>query len=313
MDAISTLIRMARLDCAVDLRCLVSGSYVLDNPPAAPGNVPFHVLLEGHCKAEIGNRTVDLRAGDVLVLSRGQRHVMRVIADTPTLSAERQQGDAMETVRDEGTPTVDLFCGHYLYRPGAGEMLFAGLPDVMHASFDLVTGSPLLLLGDLIRREATFDGPGAGAMLASLCEAVLTLVLRGDGRLHPAATMPSAPWTAVPDAGLRAVVNAVVSEPQRNWTIAELARIAGVSRATLTRHFSATTGMGVADFVTRTRMTIAAELLTSTTGSIDDIAAGVGYRSASAFGKAFRSATGSTPARMRRDATEQVRTRANQT
>jgi AraC family transcriptional activator of mtrCDE len=99
-------------------------------------------------------------------------------------------------------------------------MLFAGLPDVMHASFGLVTGSPLLLLGDLIRREATFDGPGAGALLASLCEAVLALVLRGDGVTHPATTMPDAPWTAVADAGLRAVVNAVVSEPQKNWTIA---------------------------------------------------------------------------------------------
>lgn len=69
--------------------------------------------------------------------------------------------------------------------------------------------------------------------------------------------------------------------------IAHLARVAGVSRATLTLHFSAATGMGVADFPTQTRMTIAADLLTTTGRSLDDIAASVGYRSTSAFGKAF--------------------------
>jgi AraC family transcriptional regulator, activator of mtrCDE len=90
--------------------------------------VPFHVLLEGHCRAEIADRTVDLHAGDVLILSRGQRHVMRVVAEAPTLPAELHAGDALDTLRSEGTPpTIDLFCGHYTYRPGAGEMLFGAI------------------------------------------------------------------------------------------------------------------------------------------------------------------------------------------
>jgi AraC family transcriptional regulator, activator of mtrCDE len=98
------------------------------------------------------------------------------------------------------------------------------------------------------------------------------------------------------------VVDAVVRGPQEPWTIADLARLAGLSRATLVRRFSAATGMGVADFVTRTRMTIAADLLSSTDRSLEDIAARVGYSSASAFGKAFRATTGATPSRLRRTA-----------
>ncbi|HEY2738488.1 MAG TPA: helix-turn-helix transcriptional regulator, partial [Thermoanaerobaculia bacterium] len=179
--------------------------------------------------------------------------------------------------------------------------------------------SPLRLLGELMRNEAGLDGPGAGALLASLCEALLALVLRGDGGNGSDANAGSdggdcgggagrqatdlpAPWTAVADSDLRAVVEAVVRRPQEPWTIAGLARVAGVSRATLVRHFSAATGMGVADFLTRTRMTIAADLLTSTSRSLDDIATAVGYSSSSAFGKSFRSATGTTPSRLRRDA-----------
>jgi AraC family transcriptional activator of mtrCDE len=93
-----------------------------------------------------------------------------------------------------------------------------------------------------------------------------------------------------------------VHQPGEQWTIAGLARVAGVSRATLVRHFSAAADMGVAEFLTRTRMTIAADLLASTDRSLDDIAAAVGYSSASAFGKAFRGVTGTTPSRLRRSA-----------
>jgi AraC family transcriptional regulator, activator of mtrCDE len=314
VDAISTLIRMARLDGAVDVRCLLAGSHVLDNPPT-PGRVPFHLLLDGYCTAEVDGHAIDLRPGDVLVLPRAGQHRVRVASDLPPVPADRREGASVATLAsagveagvvagvDAGVPAIDLFCGHYTYQPGAGEILFAGLPDVLHASFGTGPDSPLRLLGELMRSEASLDGPGAGALLASVCEALLALVLRGDGMEHPATTLP-APWTAVAvtDAGLRAVIDAVVHRPQERWTIAGLAEIAGVSRATLVRHFSAATGMGVADFLTRIRMTIAADLLTTTGRSLDAVAEAVGYQSTSAFGKAFRTATGTTPSRLRRAA-----------
>ncbi|MEU8820013.1 AraC family transcriptional regulator [Actinoplanes sp. NPDC048796] len=290
MDAISKLLRMARLECAVDVRCQLAGAHVLDNPA---GDVPFHLLLAGRCTVEIEGRTVDLRAGDVLVLPRGSRHRVRAVAAEPPVPAELHRDGPVDTLRGPGPPDIDLFCGHFRYEPGPGQLLFAGLPDVVHASLGLGSGSPLEPLGRLIRDEADGDGPGAGAMIASLCEALLALVLRRAGGDLP-------PWTAVTDPGLRRVVDAVVSDPRRPWTIDGLARVAGVSRATLVRHFSAATGLGVADFVTRTRMTIAADLLTGTDRTLDDIAAAVGYRSASAFGKAFRTTTGSTPSALRR-------------
>jgi len=242
--------------------------------------VPFHLLLSGHCVAEVRGRTIELRPGDVLVLPGGGEHRIRVVADGPPGPFVRHAGGSVTTERSAAEPVVDLFCGHYTYQPGAGELLFGGLPDVVHAS--LGADRSVRLLGELMRGEADLDGPGAGALLASLCEALLALALRG------AAAAPAPPWTAVTDPGLRAVVDAVVSEPGRRWTISGLARVAGVSRATLVRHFPRATGMGVAEFLTRVRMTIAADLLTGTDRGLDDIAATVGYRSASAFGKAFR-------------------------
>lgn len=300
VDAISTLIRMARLEGAVDVRCLLAGRHVMDNPAAAPGRVPFHLLLEGSCVAEVGGHSVELHAGDVLVLPRAESHRIHVTAGgASALPAELREGRVLDTLSSEGPPAVDLFCGHYTYRPGAGELLFGGLPEIVLASFGTGTDSPLRLLGELMRGEAGLEGPGAGALLAALCEALFALVLRGNGATRLTTSLP-APWTAAKDPGLRAVIDAVVHQPQRPWTIAELARVAGVSRATLVRRFAAFTGMGVADFLTRIRMTIAADLLATTDRSLDSIADAAGYASTSAFGRTFRLATGTTPAAFRR-------------
>lgn len=248
-----------------------------------------------------GERLVEMRAGDVLVLPRAGRHRVRVGAGAPPVPAARHEGASVPTLRSASAADVDLFCGHFAYRSGAGELLFAGLPDVLHASFGTRADSPLRLLGELMRNEAALDGPGAGALLASLCEALLALVLRGDRGNSRAASALS--WTAVVvDPALRAVIDAVVHRPGQQWTIAALAGVAGVSRATLVRRFSAATGMGVADFLIRTRMTVAADLLTTTQRSLADIAESVGYRSPSAFGRAFRTVTGATPAGWRRSA-----------
>ncbi|HXT93393.1 MAG TPA: cupin domain-containing protein, partial [Trebonia sp.] len=86
MDAISTLIRMARLEAAIDVRCLLAGRHVLDNP-AAQGQVPFHLLLEGECVAELDGHSIALRPGDVLVLPRASQHRIRVVTEAPPVTA----------------------------------------------------------------------------------------------------------------------------------------------------------------------------------------------------------------------------------
>jgi AraC family transcriptional activator of mtrCDE len=59
--------------------------------------------------------------------------------------------------------------------------------------------------------------------------------------------------------------------------------------------------MTVGAFLARARLMAAAELLNSTDATVATIAAQVGYRSESAFSRAFRAEVGTTPARFRRD------------
>jgi steroid delta-isomerase-like uncharacterized protein len=109
-------------------------------------------------------------------------------------------------------------------------------------------------------------------------------------------------WTSVDDAAVLDVIGAVLREPGRDWTIAEFAKRAAMSRATFIRHFSHATGMAVGEFMTGLRMAIAADMLADGDRSVSAIAAAVGYRSESAFGRAFRLATATTPARFRANA-----------
>lgn len=198
-----------------------------------------------------------------------------------------------------GDEVIDLFCGHYSYGSGAGAMLFRSLPDPLHVSF-AETGEAtevVRMLSTIMRQEAQNDGPGTAAILSHLCSALLAMVLRKSNRPLADAAL----WTAADDERIRVVIDALLREPGVDWSIARLAQVTGMSRATFVRHFSHRTGMTVGTFLTHVRMMIAADLLTETDRTVAAVAAEVGYHSESAFSRAFRLASGSTPARFRRN------------
>jgi AraC-like DNA-binding protein/mannose-6-phosphate isomerase-like protein (cupin superfamily) len=95
---------------------------------------------------------------------------------------------------------------------------------------------------------------------------------------------------------LQPVVAAVDADPGDPRTLADWADQLGVSARTLTRAFRAETGMSLGRWHAAVRAQQAV-LLLAAGESVDDVADAVGYRSASAFGAAFRRQTGRTPSR----------------
>jgi len=87
--------------------------------------------------------------------------------------------------------------------------------------------------------------------------------------------------------------------PAQPWTIASLAKEAGVSRSVLAerfRHFLNETPMA---YLTRWRLQLGAEMLGSTNYSVAQIASEVGYESEAAFNRAFKRECEIPPARFR--------------
>jgi AraC family transcriptional regulator, activator of mtrCDE len=298
MDPISRLIRLARLRGTIDRGGLLAGRTTLDIPAAAC-TAPLHLLLAGEVMLELPDRDITLTPGDVVILPRGQAHRVHTSARGGRGRVRHVGEDAPPTTQTPGQPAeIDLFSGHYVYCPGAGELLFNSLPDPLHVSFDDRACEPMRLLSTLMRTEAQHDGPGTEAILSSLCDALLAMVLRNTpGRRLNGGKL----WTAVEDERLHSAICAVIHDPGHRWTIAELARHACMSRASFIRHFDHHTGMTIGDFLGRIRMMTAADLLAGSDKAIGSIATDVGYQSVSAFGRTFRAATGSSPARFRRE------------
>ena len=76
-----------------------------------------------------------------------------------------------------------------------------------------------------------------------------------------------------------------------------------MSRTVFALRFKEVVGETAIEYLTRWRMLLAAERLTSSHESIATIAASLGYESESSFGKAFRRVLGCSPRRFGRSAT----------
>jgi AraC-like DNA-binding protein len=300
MDAVSHLLRLARIDASLDKRCLLGGSTGMDVAPEGERQAPFHVLLDGSCRLEVGASLLDLRPGDVVVIPSGAPHRIETAGGGRVRGTTEMSGDAFVTTRSDGggAAVIDLFCGHYTFGAGAGSMLFRSLPDPVHVSFGRPGESDevLRMLSALMRGEARREGDGTTAILSALCSVLLAMVLRTS----QGATRNARLWTAAEDPRIAAVVERVLDDPGADWSIDRLSRAAAMSRATFLRHFGRNTGMTVGAFVTQARVMTAAEILSASDLTVAAVAARVGYQSESALSRSFRLATGTTPARFRR-------------
>jgi AraC-like DNA-binding protein len=88
-------------------------------------------------------------------------------------------------------------------------------------------------------------------------------------------------------------------DPAYPWTLAELAIEAGVSRSVLAERFRHYLGDTPMAYLTRWRLQMGAQKLASTSFSVAQIAAEVGYESEAAFNRAFKREFQMPPARFR--------------
>lgn len=92
-----------------------------------------------------------------------------------------------------------------------------------------------------------------------------------------------------------------IRQPAHPWTIAALASEVGTSRSVLAERFRRYLSETPIAYLTRWRLQLGAQKLTSTNNSVAEIAAEVGYESEPAFNRAFKREFGRPPARFRNE------------
>lgn len=305
MDALTQLVQLARPQAGLDLRCQLAGAYAIPHAPAPLGIAPFHLVLAGVCHIETDSgETLVAQAGDFVLFPRGGAHDIHNEGVCRNRVAMRMEHDGMLPLRrsGKGEAEVDLLCGHFDYAHGPSELLFQNLPDPLHVSLlgggiAAESAPALQVVVDLMRYESALQRPGALAIVTTLSQALFVMALRSHAEAHPE---QAGLLALLSDRRLAASAQALLKEPGRPWTIEALGEIASMSRASYARHFRATAGVTVWDFMTRIRMAIACGLLRETRRNAGDIAADVGYQSEAAFGKAFKQVLGVLPGQYRR-------------
>ena len=146
--------------------------------------------------------------------------------------------------------------------------------------------------------EADDGKPGSSTMLSRLAELLFVEVLRRYAQQRPPGHTG---WLAgVGDPEVGRALGCLHAEPQRNWTVDELARSVALSRSALAQRFCDLIGEPPMRYLAGWRLQVARQLLTQPGMGVAEVASRVGYDSEAAFNRAFKRHVGLPPAAWRR-------------
>jgi transcriptional regulator GlxA family with amidase domain len=179
-----------------------------------------------------------------------------------------------------------------------GDVFLSGLPPVFKVN--IRNNNSGRWLENSIRfsvDHAHRSQPGGEALLAKLSEVLFVETLRTYmAQLPPQQTG----WLAsARDPEVGKALALMHRDPAHSWTIASLAREAGVSRSVLAERFRHYLRESPMAYLTRWRLQLGEQMLCTTSYSVAQIAAEVGYESEAAFNRAFKREFAMPPARFR--------------
>jgi AraC-like DNA-binding protein len=315
MDVLSEVLEAVRLDGAMFYNAEFSAPWCFRSPgshavapylsSASRHVIIFHLLTEGrgYGQVEGDERPLPLNAGDIIIFPHGDPHILGNGSPvTPVDSAqdlERVLSLGLKLSRMGGGGELTKFiCGYMACDPQLSGVLLGGLPPIMKVNIRHdASGQWLEHSLRYSVDNADASTPGSEAVLAKLSELLFVETLRRYIALLP---KEQTGWLAgVRDPEVGKALALLHRKPAHPWTIASLGNEVGVSRSVLAERFRRYLSETPIAYLTRWRLQLGAQLLKSTSQSVAEIAAEVGYESEPSFNRAFKREFGLPPARFR--------------
>ncbi len=307
-DALDTALERLRLDGAIFLQAEYTEGWAYESPPSSllaellqlgvDRLVLFHIVAAGECWICLpdGER-LWARQGDVIVLPYGDPHAMGGTEDVErvpvTTLLPMPPWDELPRIRHGmGGAATEVVCGYLR----ADDPLFdPGLRVFPPVFVVRPPPGPAASWVDANIRYALDSG--ARFVSTRLPELLLVEVLR----LHLAsAPATDAGWlAAMRDPVLAPALAALHGQPERRWTVEDLAACAFVSRSVLDERFRRVLGRSPIRYLAEWRMHLAGDLLASTDLGVAAVARRVGYDAEEAFSRAFKRHHGRPPSEWR--------------
>jgi AraC family transcriptional activator of mtrCDE len=261
------------------------GSWYDAEPQTARGQ--FHLIGEGEClvKGPMLEQPVRLAAGDLAIFPHGTPHVLCAVPPAPGESATEANYTSM-------------LCGEMDFSGGMKNPVLRALPPclVVHSRDG---GEAFRHLALLLLQAARDDRLGQRIFMNKLADSLFTLAVceYALSRQNPAGF-----FAALTDLRLARVLEAIHTDSGRNWTLPQLAAVAGMSRSAFALHFGETLGIPPMQYLTQWRVLQAKELLRDRRLSVAAVAEKLGYKSETGFRKLFKRIEGVGPGLIRRSA-----------
>lgn len=301
-DGLSQL--LLRLTVTSTVYCLSHMTSPWGFKVAARPRPAFHLLTSGSAWLEVEGRPdqVRLNAGDLVILPRGEAHVVRdspkspvrwldrILEETPPIDGRLAYGG--------GGQRSELLCGGFAVDQLTSKPLLEVLPDVV-----MLRGSegraPEWLVGliRMIATEMASSRAGSEAVVTRLTDALLAQALR---ECLIDADRALGMTSAVSDARIARSLRLMRDRPDEAWTVPRMAAAVSMSRSAFTERFRAATGETPMQHLTRYRMSRAAEYLRATNAGVREIARLTGYDSEVSVTKAFKRQFGVAPGAYRK-------------
>jgi AraC-like DNA-binding protein len=238
-----------------------------------------------------------------VIFPHGHAHILENGPPTESVDMEKElarivsQGLKLSRVGGGGEVTR-FVCGFMACEPRLSQVFLSGLPPLFKVN--IRNDASGRWLENSIRfsvNEADASRAGGEAVLAKLSEVLFVETLRVYiTHLPPEQTG----WLGgARDSEVGKTLALMHRNPAHPWTIATLAKEAGVSRSVLAERFRHYLNEPPMAYLTRWRLQLGAQKMASTSHSVAQIAAEVGYESETAFNRAFKREFKTPPARFR--------------
>ncbi|CAH9049802.1 HTH-type transcriptional activator RhaR [Pseudoalteromonas sp. CIP111854] len=263
----------------------------------------FSFIKKGQCVVELSSgEAVQLSAGQLLLLPYGSAHKIMSESAVACQSIEqlflgKPRADIENMVIGGQGESCSVMCGSFTflplqYRPCT--QLGGALPEIL--VIEVPVSSKLEVIVSCLYEENKCSTPGGHLARTRWLELLLIEVLRGlDAKVFDLGWL-----TALQDRFLASVMLAIQSNLNKDWSVEELAKVAALSKSSLTNRFKRTTGLPPLIFLRQWRCLVAANLLISSNDPLKLIAASCGFQSDDVLIRNFRQFHHMTPIQYRK-------------
>lgn len=278
----ATVVRRTRLEAA--------GRWALSFP--AIDRLKFVALLRGsHWIVRPGCAPHFLNEGDVCLIGRTAYTVASHPDEVP-VDGQVFYAGGNDVARLNGEAVIGIG-GTVDFTTGITDFLLDMLPDFMIVPRSTPTSGAVVTILGLMERYSDRTAIGSEIVSARLADLLLVEAIRAYADC-PSST--DVGWLgALGDPRIGRALRAIHGDVAHPWTVAQLAGVAGMSRAAFSAEFSRRVGQPPLTYLRTWRLALARTALARGGTGVAGIAKRVGYSSQSAFGHAFRRAFGISP------------------